>query len=687
MSKQPSKQPAPSNKLATVSSNPQQSKSVTNVFKQLGSSVNRIGNELNHILKEPNSAGSNNNITSNTSLSKSSSYTDTNDHIPVSQLNVVLVLSHYIESMLQSVSGMKSLLVDSETSLIISQIYTQTDLLKHNVLLIENIDLWPLSDADRTTALHHMKATVFIRPTKHSLLKLGNILCDSQRYTEYYIFYTNIVSPSYLDQLSEHDTRHATGLIKSVHEYYGDYYAVSPNLIHMNTTTYNLYHTIRSAKVDLELITVQQLQYNRDLQCILSLLLSLNKKSDIRYSVGSEQCKRIAQEINIAYKQNTDLFNSMPQSIDNSVLLILDRRDDIVTPLITPWSYHAMIHELLCIHNNQVDMSHTDYTGPGSTAQKRISQLVLSSSSDQFDVNHRYSNFGDLGVAVKKLVDRYQVTHKTNAKLDSLDDMSKFMDNYTEFKQEQTEVYKHMALFTELNRIIKSRLLMACSELEQELVCGNSPHQDMLDRLLPVIQDSRYDYYDKLRLYLLYSIRYESHTSNAIQHIKQVLQSLAVSPQDKYRCNVCEVLLNYGGHNVRKSDLFHETVSVKQLLRKAKTTVSGIDNIYTQHKPLLHTILNELCSGDLKTTTHQYIDSTGQLSSRTKYRHIIVYIMGGVTYAESQVCDQIMKDYNVKVVLGGTYIHRSQSFLDELLPVPDQIKESIVDIDALKQML
>jgi len=38
------------------------------------------------------------------------------------------------------------------------------------------------------------------------------------------------------------------------------------------------------------------------------------------------------------------------------VLLILDRRNDPVTPLLTQWTYQAMVHELLGIHNNRVDM-------------------------------------------------------------------------------------------------------------------------------------------------------------------------------------------------------------------------------------------------------------------------------------------------------------------------------------------
>ena len=39
------------------------------------------------------------------------------------------------------------------------------------------------------------------------------------------------------------------------------------------------------------------------------------------------------------------------------LLLILDRRNDPVTPLLSQWTYQAMVHELLGINNGRVDLS------------------------------------------------------------------------------------------------------------------------------------------------------------------------------------------------------------------------------------------------------------------------------------------------------------------------------------------
>lgn len=53
--------------------------------------------------------------------------------------------------------------------------------------------------------------------------------------------------------------------------------------------------------------------------------------------------------------QETELFEFRRTDVP-PLLLILDRRDDPVTPLLMQWTYQAMVHELLNISNNRVDM-------------------------------------------------------------------------------------------------------------------------------------------------------------------------------------------------------------------------------------------------------------------------------------------------------------------------------------------
>jgi vacuolar protein sorting-associated protein 45 len=53
---------------------------------------------------------------------------------------------------------------------------------------------------------------------------------------------------------------------------------------------------------------------------------------------------------------NSSLFDFRP-SPTSPLLLILDRRNDPVTPLLTQWTYQAMVHEEIGIMNGRVDLS------------------------------------------------------------------------------------------------------------------------------------------------------------------------------------------------------------------------------------------------------------------------------------------------------------------------------------------
>lgn len=66
--------------------------------------------------------------------------------------------------------------------------------------------------------------------------------------------------------------------------------------------------------------------------------------------------RRIAQDVKrLAYEQEAPLFD-FRRAEGPMLLLVLDRADDPVTPLLLQWTYQAMVHELLTITNNRVDL-------------------------------------------------------------------------------------------------------------------------------------------------------------------------------------------------------------------------------------------------------------------------------------------------------------------------------------------
>ena len=58
-------------------------------------------------------------------------------------MDLSYVVRYYIEKMLKEVTGMKAMLLDSETTRIVSTVYSQSEILEQEVYLVEKLDSDP----------------------------------------------------------------------------------------------------------------------------------------------------------------------------------------------------------------------------------------------------------------------------------------------------------------------------------------------------------------------------------------------------------------------------------------------------------------------------------------------------------------------------------------------------------------
>lgn len=130
-------------------------------------------------------------------------------------------------------------------------------------------------------------------------------------------------------------------------EYFADFLVINPDLM-----TLSLSQKIWSNSPDLW----NQDSLQRSTEGVIALLLSLKKRPLIRYQKNSLLAKKLATEVRYQMTQEDQLFD-FRKTDTSPILLLVDRRDDPVTPLLTQWTYQAMIHELLGIHNGRIDLS------------------------------------------------------------------------------------------------------------------------------------------------------------------------------------------------------------------------------------------------------------------------------------------------------------------------------------------
>lgn len=66
-------------------------------------------------------------------------------------------------------------------------------------------------------------------------------------------------------------------------------------------------------------------------------------------------------------------------------------------------------------------------------------------------------------------MNEYQRKANTNKKMESIEDMKRFMQEFPEFRKMGGNVSKHVMLVSHLSRLVDDQLLLEVSEVEQEL--------------------------------------------------------------------------------------------------------------------------------------------------------------------------------------------------------------------------
>ncbi|CAF0981042.1 unnamed protein product [Adineta steineri] len=563
----------------------------------------------------------------------------------MTNINVIEAVRSYINRMIEDCGPtIKGLVMDKETASIVSMVYAQSEILQKEVFLFERIDI------PGQKSLKHLSAICFLRPTEENIQSLVRELREP-KYGNYFIYFTNFVEMSDIKCLAEADEFEC---VRVVQEFYADYLAINPHLYSLNIpNTYQKNYEWNDNVL------------RRTVQGLVSLLLSLRKKSaTIRYQKSSNMARILADKLSSTLKRQADFTASNTNDYNQTIVLIIDRREDAITPLLNQWTYQAMVHELIGIKNNRVNLNQV----PGIT--KELEEVVMNAEYDEFYSNNLYSNFGEIATNIKGLMEHFQDKHKSQSKIESIGDMKTFIENYPQFKKLSGTVSKHVTIVSELSRLVGLYHLLEVSETEQHLVCQGD-HNEVVQKIKRLIKDDKIRDLDILRLLSLYALRYEQHASNELNTLKHDAQKHRRF-SEKYT-QYLQAIVEYGGLKFRQADLFN-TQTPMAITRQFIRGLRGVDNVYAQHVPLIKDLIEQLLRGKLKDTSYPNVNAKDQVNQQNllqqgqinKPSEIIVYVVGGVTYEESYHI-QMMNKQSARILLGGSYIHNFSSFIDEVL--------------------
>lgn len=518
--------------------------------------------------------------------------------------------------------------------------------------------------------------------------------------------FSNNLSDMRLQDLAEGDPM---SLILSVQEVFGDFITLDKQHFSIPIPK----HWVALAPPTLDFSAASDM-IDRVTEGLGSVMLSLRHRFQIRYQRGSEMTHRIAQSLHqLTNVDQRELFDFGSRDISGQnrpLLLILDRKQDPVTPLLSQWTYQAMIHEILGILDNVV-------VAPGSlntpkTGSSSISEYVMSSAQDEFFRSNMHSNFGDVGMAVKRLVDRVSSEHKQVRDFNSLDDIAQFVENLPDATTQQSITAKHVAIMSALSQEVEHRALMTVSGVEQDLCCQSSSVSGHFDSVAILLRNPSISHFDKMRLVVLYALRYEEEAPKQTSSLFSLLEDAGV---DSSGLDTVRYIRNMWKLQDNVLDLFSDKTLGSRFANLAKQHLKGVENVYTQHTPPLVSIIEKASKGRLPLQDFPSVDGDGtsvqkvvslllsesilECMCSSVYVHactvlflvvhlyallmtysiyiqgtklIVVFVVGGSTYEEAKAVDAFNSGKmegstpGVQVVLGGTGVQRAKTFIEDL---------------------
>ncbi|CAJ1012520.1 putative Sec1 family [Leishmania naiffi] len=533
---------------------------------------------------------------------------------------------HYFNTAFGTTEGLKVLLCDDAAREILSVAYSQHQLLQHNVVLVDmlaNQERYPMK---------HFSCVIVCRPSAASLASVYQELAEGN-FASYDIYFTYMLDSTLVQSLANADV---LNLVSHVGELYINSIPVTEWVCLMQLKPSPL---SKGPSLAMNPITYSQWDPNsleRMSEGIISMLLSTNRRPIIRHREGSKASEKLAVEVAARMKSVHATFPDLKAT--ESVLVILDRKDDPITPLLMPWTYEAMIHELIGFQRgNEVAID-----DPDAKPEDRVH--VVTPQTDAFFGKHRYSDWGQVCVAVSEMVKTYKEMNKFDRNTVSLDEIRNFMNRFPEARKQSAQVTRHCAITSELVAEINGRNLTRLSVLEQDIISNNNvtEHSRLV---LEVVQDPKTDVDDALRIVMLYQLHYEKAAGNIIMQLKQELMQRQC-PQE--RVQLIDRLIEYAGQDQRCHEIFRSSTGhmFKAVAKAVGQFGKDVQNVLTQHVPLVKKLINRVYNGTLSVDKYPVRDVPGcpipiDQAAFVRAKDIIVVYVGGYTFSEAMLLAQI----------------------------------------------
>lgn len=580
----------------------------------------------------------------------------------------------------------KVLVFDDRCVQVLSALFHVQQLQKHGVTILMKLH-------DKREKIPDTPAVYFVQPTSANLARIA----QDCKATTYDICHLNFCYPIPRPLMAELARRSVEGggyqRISTVFDQYSDFISLDKHLVSLGMS--GSFAKLSRPRSEKELMAY----VDRIVNSLFSIIVTLGQIPIIRCAPGNAAAlagQRLHSRLREHLMTSNNLF-AKDVSYKRPVLVLLDRNMDLSVPLHHPWTYQALVDDIMGLKLNKVEVRVENEGGGTSTKKYDLSQ------DDPFWSEHVFLAFPQVAEGVQRYLSEYNNRSDSLAQNRDLTDLQSAVNSMPELMKRKRVIDAHTNIATALLKELKERQWDRFFELEEELIQGATPSaQDILKELQPEAKGTPTD---KLRLYLVYALCHKI-TPEDTKAMEGVLNAYAtpkggeggeglsaqvpldVSPLRFLRQFKMEQKFSAGvggagatGKTKEEKGLF-QTFSEK-IGRRGQALLKGVRNLIPTNKSLPVTkIVSALMENkeSKEASKFLYYDPKllqakgpvrGANRMSTPFTESFVFIMGGGNYMEYQNLQDYTKVAStpqapVSIAYGSTEILSATQFLSQL---------------------